>query len=156
MAQGDTEGADLDVLHPERALTVGGRAVTVREYSFIEGLRIQQRVRPIVAGLEAAAEGGDVSMDVLDELVARHTDDVLALVAQACDQPVEWVRGLSDEDGQALLLAWWGVCSRFFIRRLVMRRAWQAAQQPAGATSTPASSTTATAGASSDATPGAS
>lgn len=154
------EGADneLDVLHPEQTLQVGGRTVTVREYSFVEGLRIEAKVRPLVQGLDAMAAEDGPAIDRLYALMAENHELVLELVAQACGQPLDWVRGLGDEDGQSLLMAWWSANARFFLRRLILRRAAEQEQSRArdGAPSSPRSSTTDTDGPTSDATPGAS
>ena len=40
---------DLAILHPDRTLTLGGRAITLREYGFFEGLDVADRAAAFIA-----------------------------------------------------------------------------------------------------------
>ncbi|MDR2259547.1 MAG: hypothetical protein LBE06_01150 [Azoarcus sp.] len=145
---------DLDILAPEREITVGGETVTVREYSFGAQLKhgallaaLAGALRP---ALSPAAGGARQAGDLLDALAA-HADEVVAAIALSVDRPPEWVASLSGEEGEALALTWWSVNMGFFVRRLVTYPALAAALQkpaaPDGAPSSPPSSATATPGA---------
>lgn len=142
------DGEDLAILHPEREITVGGRKLTVREYGFVEGLRLAAIAAPIVQDL-AAISGGDGTLlgyAALQTVFANHADAVVDMIAQACDQPRDWIaEHLSDGDGQALLMTWWAVNGPFFVRRVVQALQMRAALGAfAGAKSTPPSSRPAT------------
>lgn len=147
---------DLETLHPQRDITIAGRALRVREYGWMEGLQLQRSAGPILDALVAASDqpltgGFEQIMDVL----ADHPDELTQLVAQAADVDVAFVRGLTDAEGQALLMTWWLANGGFFVRRVVRRLAVRQAvqaQASAGATSTKPSSNTATASATSAAT----
>lgn len=150
VSPGVADGADdLQVLHPEQAITVAGRDITVREYGFIEGLKLQTLYQPLVDDLHEVAvaiDGGDLSLAQLTAMLARHIENVVQLMAVATDVGPEWIAGLSDEDGTYLMHVWWTVNSRFFWQRVRNQIMAQRAAAPrhAGATSTPSSSSTAT------------
>ena len=48
---------DLEVLHPDRTATIAGRAVTMREYGFIEGLKLAPLYKGIVDDIEQIMKG---------------------------------------------------------------------------------------------------
>lgn len=138
---------DLAILYPEREAPIAGRKVVMREYGFLEGLRLSPLTQPIIDAMASLAQGGSVpDLDALALVFAEHADAVVQLIAAACDQPVEWVAGLDDEPGRELLLLWWGVNAHFFgdrVLRALLGRAMKAAagltssSPSAAATSTP-------------------
>lgn len=137
---------DLEILNPERPVTIAGRDLVLREYGFIEGLRLAELYAPFVDDLyEQLAAGGVVpTLDEIVDLIGRHHTDIVKLVAISADVEEAWVMGLSDRDGMNLLYVWWVVNSHFFMRRVLDRLAAQRAlaRAVAGATSTPSSSST--------------
>ncbi len=150
---------DLAILYPERTATIAGRAVTMREYGFAESFGVYVLAEPLLADLtDAVALREGVAWTTVIGALAKHGDVVMQLVAKAADVDLDWVQGLRDADGQALLMLWWGVNGPFFVRRVVTALAIAAAAKraSAGRTSTPASSPTDTTPAPSDATPPAS
>ncbi len=150
----DKGADDLNVLHPEREVELDGRTVTVREYGFVEGLKIQRSAAVLVAALVEAQGAGDVAYQSVQSIMADHADILIDLMARAADVDADWIRGLSDEDGQLLMMVWWSVNGPFFVRRVAVDVAITA--QSAGQTSTPPSSPTATPSTDSEATPPAS
>lgn len=120
------EGADdLDVLSPDIELELAGRTVTVREYRFIGGLRARAKAKPLIDDLEKfVANGNAVEAGVEDyvELLATHDALVRELMLDSIDgADADFIDGLSETDGEALLLTWWGVCGRFFVRVVAAR-----------------------------------
>jgi hypothetical protein len=151
-----TEGADdLAIIHPDVTETIAGRRITVREYGFIEGLRVRAFMRPFTADLAAVfAAGGEALVEDVLDLLGDHIDVVQQAIAQsiatpgelASDEDLAWVRGLDDADGDLLVNLWWGVCGLFFVRQVVRRTAERARRAAfAGATSTAPSSAPASA-----------
>lgn len=137
----DASIAELDVLAPQRDVPVGGRIVTVREYSYFEGLRLLPQIKPFLEDLQVQFTGPSApSVDAIAELLATHVDLVQQLVARAIapaqpdpyamdiaiGQQVQWMENLNEAEGDLLVLTWWMVNSPFFIRR-VLRAAAQAA-----------------------------
>lgn len=111
----------METLLPDRTLTLGGEEVTVREFRFGESFRVIPLARPILADL-AALRGSDSAGDdlgVFEDLLARHWEATLELMAIAADRPREWIEALPDQDGQLLAWTFWAVNGPFFMRRLV-------------------------------------
>lgn len=143
---------ELEVLHPDRHLTLGRRRVVVREYGHIEWLRLLPQAEPLVADIAAALDSGrDPTYEQALACLVQHIDALAPLVAQAADLDADAHAALSPDDGELLLMTWWGVNGRFFVGRALNRvavareeRRRQAqlppAGAPAGARSTPASS----------------
>lgn len=135
---------ELSILHPERTFTLDGREITVREYGHIEGLRLLAWAKPFTDDLYAIIARGSQAPSVaaMAELLATHADLVRDMVAQAADVEPSWVEGLSDVEGDLLVMAWWQVNAGFFIRRLLARAAAEKLEQRqrAGVASTPPSS----------------
>ena len=78
-----TEGADdLQVLHPELPLSVGGRDLVMREYGFIEGLRVRPIIEPMLKDMEAliGLTTQPTNDQVLD-LMGNHIDEFQEQVA---------------------------------------------------------------------------
>lgn len=128
---------DLDILHPERTVTVGGRDLCLHEYGLVEGLRLRPLHAPLVAALADASAAGDVSdyESVLDVL-ALHADSLAELIAASADIDAEFVRELRGADADLLVLTWWSVNRDFFSFAVVRRMAIARAAAPAGPTST--------------------
>lgn len=132
---------DLEVLHPERVGIVAGRPVMVREYGFVEGLRLQPLTEPIVASLQSVIGNGIPPLEAILAILGEHADAVARLIAIAADVEEDWVGGLNQDDGHQLLMMWWGANGPFWLRLAFLRKA---AQVCAGAISTPPSSAPAT------------
>lgn len=154
------EGADdLSILFPDRTIRIAGQSVTVRELRFAEQLEHHPLLMPLSAALEAAeptALVGPESVNRIYDLLADHWACVVALAAICCDRDEAWVRSLPPAEGENLLLAWWGVNSGFFIRRVWRPKLVAQASRQAGGSSSPPSSAPDTTGSDSAATPPAS
>lgn len=134
----DQAAVELGILHPERVPTIAGRALVVREYGYLEGLRLVGSIKPFLDGLHVvfARARSLPTVDAIVDVIADNVDLVQALIAQAIT-PVDadqqrfaaaiaenaiWMETLSEPDGDLLMLCWWGANGPFFTRRL-MRRA---------------------------------
>lgn len=114
---------EIDILHPDREMTLSGEAVTVREYGFVEGLKLQQRARAMIEALGELLAQGEPSLMDLQSVFSADEHLLTSMLAQAIDRPPEFVAGLSDRQGQDLLMTWWAVNADFFVKRLVAARA---------------------------------
>jgi hypothetical protein len=145
------EADDLAVLAPDAEITLAGEAVTVREYTFGEQLRHGALLTELTEAMRPAFALKEGDVGALFDALAAHHEALLAAIALAVDRAAEWVAALSGEDGETLMLTWWRVNQGFFVRRLVLypvlAAARKAAGAPAGAKSSPSSSTTGTPGA---------
>ncbi|CUZ06741.1 Uncharacterised protein [Serratia marcescens] len=154
---------ELNILIPDRTLTICGVQVTVHEYTLAEQLQHRQPLKAISEGFMDAMNAkpdAEVSIDELYDVLGANWDAVLQAVAVSCGRSVEWVAGLTGEDSERLLLIWWGVNAAFFTRNAIRPALTRLVQQlqnpPPGERSSVASSTTATDSANSDTTPPAS
>lgn len=136
-----------EILFPDREVTLStGEQVTVNEYSFRDGLRMDAFAAPLIADLRQlllAEPDEDAMLAQLDQLFGLHAEIVMQAIAIATAKTVEWLDALGDSDGQKLRLTWWSVNRDFFLRRLVRPRQ---ATLKAWLQSSPDSSATATAG----------
>lgn len=146
-------GDDLAILYPDRETAIAGVHVVMREYGFAESLRLQPLIGPLVRQIAAAADpAGELQPDaIMDVFGGDNAEIVFSLIAHACNQPVEWVKGLGSE-GDELFALWWVVNKDFFTRR-VMQVVLMRGMARAGAKSSPASSPTGTPPAGSGTTP---
>lgn len=131
---------DLAVLHPERQLVLAGKPVTVREYGHIEWLRLQAAAGPLVAALAAILDAGqEPNYEQALQVMADNADTMAPLVAQAANMSVAAFDALAPDDGELLLMTWWGCNGRFFVRRALNRVAVARAEagRSDGARSTP-------------------
>jgi hypothetical protein len=125
---------DLSTIHPDASITVGGRDVLVREYGFVEGMRVRAFMKPFTADLDRLFGTADVLVDEIMEVVGEHIDIVKKAIAQSIAAPgkdaspedIAWLGSLDDQDGDRLLITWWGVNGLFFVRSIVRRAAERA------------------------------
>lgn len=121
---------DLAVLHPDREVTIAGRRLVIHEYGFVEGLKLRAIAQPFIDALytlTGGSGGRPPSFGDIENMLVEHWEQVLPLVARAADVDVEWIEGLTDEDGYLLMQEWWLANAGFFIRRVVERLATERA-----------------------------
>lgn len=113
---------ELETLHPERELVFGKRKVVVREYGHVEWLRLLPQAEPLVAAIAAALEQGrDPTYEEALACLAQHIDALAPLIAQAAGLALADYEQLDPEQGEVLLMTWWGVNGRFFVGRALNR-----------------------------------
>jgi hypothetical protein len=112
--------SDLATLFPERTTTIADRVVVMREYSFVESLHLSAPIAGLVDAMAGVALAGNFhDIDSLRTAFGEQADNVLQLIAAACDQPLGWVQALDAASGEQLMLLWWGVNTDFFLRRVL-------------------------------------
>jgi hypothetical protein len=153
-----TSAETLAILHPERQLVVAERTLEVREYGFIEGLKLQSGCKGFLDGLFGlfAPPAEPPSLEAIADVMAEHIITVQWMIAQAItplyDDPEEfvaavasnarWIGRLPEEAGDLLTACWWEVNKGFFTRRLQRRAlAASAARAAAGPSASSASTT---------------
>lgn len=91
-ASGQEPGADdLEILHPDRTVEIHGRTVTMREYGFVEGLKLRATMQPFLDDLHAMVvnDRGLPPLDRIIDVLASHHSLVVQLIAQAADVELE-------------------------------------------------------------------
>lgn len=107
---------DLQVMHPNLTAIIGGRAITMREYGFIEGLALRPVVQPLLDSLhDRLLVDGEASLEEITLILGRHADIIQQLVAQAADVQPEWVAALKQNEGHNLLMLWWTANGPFYV-----------------------------------------
>ena len=110
--------SDMEVLHPEQILPLGGEIVTIREYGNLEWLRALPKAAPLVAAIADMLIGPEEpGYELALSTIATHADALMPLILQAADRDIAWFEGLSSGDAEMLLMAWWGVNGHFFVQR---------------------------------------
>ena len=117
--------SELDILQPYRTLPIGDREVTVRELGFFESLSLSPQVAALVGALVEKTGGADLDLALLYSVCAAQPEATVALLARACDQPIEWVRSLTASQGDLLVVTFWAVNADFFLQRVLSARAMQ-------------------------------
>lgn len=128
-APGAEAEQDLNVLHPGQTITIAGRQLDIREYGFVEGLRLRPLTQPILDALyqTVATRSTPPELEDILGILADHSEALIALMAVAADVDECWVAGLNQDDGYALMMIWWSVNGPFFIRRVFNRKVAQLA-----------------------------
>ena len=157
----DVPDDELEVLFPERTITVAKKKITLNELTLGDSLRMHAQVAPIVAALTALMRDRDEPLQYRDSvgIFAANLDATFALMAvsSGCDEA--WLRSLGGVDGDLVMLTFWTVNAGFFIQRAANDIAIEAesmrmlAKVLAGEKSSPPSSTTDTAAQNSPDTP---
>lgn len=112
---------ELDILFPNRQLLVGGEEVTVREFTYLEALRLGAKALPLLIAMEEA--GRDTpDLLLLDRLLPQYVDIWFDLLAVATGRDTDWLKALGNRDGERLMLTFWAVNQDFFVRRIALLR----------------------------------
>lgn len=114
---------DLAVLHPDQTLTIAGRELTLREYRFVEGLRLLPLYEPFLEDLYGSLKDGEQvpQLHHLVQIMGQHHAQILELIALSAQVEQDWIEQLDDTEGTQLLYAWWTVNVGFFMRRISSR-----------------------------------
>ena len=112
-------GSEIDILYPDRVLTVGGEIVTVRELAFAQTLRLEAAMGPLIRAFIELPEGDEPITARFEALFGEHAQAWMGFMATACDKPRDWVEQLSDADGRVLSMTVWSVNAAFFTQRVL-------------------------------------
>lgn len=111
----------LAQLHPDRSLTLGGRAVTIREYGFFEGLDVADRAAAFIDDLIVASEAGTLRYVQVRRLFGRHRAVIAVIAAQAADIEVDWLLALPEDELELYMATWFAVNAAFFVREVLVQ-----------------------------------
>ena len=112
---------ELEILFPTAEIEVAGEKLEVKEYTLKQQLQYNAKFMPFINALRASLgnDQEDFSLDDLMVCLSANYQNVMELVAISINKPVEFVESLGNQDGEALLIIWWGVNSDFFTRKAV-------------------------------------
>ncbi len=115
------EADDLDILHPERSFTLAGKDVVVKEYGFLQSLKLRPVAAPFLDALAEFMRDGVPDLEQIIDAIAEHDDIVVQLLSASIDKPEAWISSLGQSDGEYLLFVWWAVNGPFFMRSVQRR-----------------------------------
>nr|WP_308006596.1 DUF6631 family protein [Xanthomonas albilineans] len=126
----------LVALHPNMTITVAGRAVTMREYGFFEGLEVAARCPGFIASIAGMVNANNLSYARVRRLFGLHRGEVVHAAATAANVEVEWVDALQGADAELFISTWFGVTGGFFVHEAVQEVVELRGLQPANPTPT--------------------
>lgn len=113
---------NLEVLMPNREITLAGETITVREYSFKDALTIGNEIDQFVALIVAEMNSTNkLSIEQADLIIINNLELVHSLISTSIQKPVTWIEALSYENGLQLLDWWWVVNSVFFMNAVTRK-----------------------------------
>lgn len=108
---------DLSVLFPDQSILLGEKTVTVQEYPFMTWIELKPQCSEINSQLAAfMTREAEVSIDELLECFEDNFQIIQKLLAVSISESNEYLKTLSDDEMQSLMLTWWGVNKHFFLR----------------------------------------
>ena len=112
---------DAEILFPNAEITVKGETITVKEFSFIQGMKINAMARPMINDLGHFFSDEDADFSSMSVVFDNHAELLIHLMSVSTEKPIEWFETLSDSEGQSLLMTFWSVNKSFFINRLLLK-----------------------------------
>lgn len=110
------------VLFPDMELSIKDELITVREFSFLQGIKTQAIAAPFIKGLSAFFDDeNEATFEKMQAVFSVHIEALIELMAISTGKSEQWISELNDTDGQALLMTFWSVNKAFFINRLLLK-----------------------------------
>ncbi|MBD3610521.1 MAG: hypothetical protein HUJ30_08230 [Gammaproteobacteria bacterium] len=114
---------EAEILFPDQQIVIDGKSVTVKEFTFEQGLELGRVVRPLVVDMESLFEDSeDPNLDDIGAVFAKHIDQFFHMLHCSTSEQIDWLKSLNDSAGNLLMIHFWAVNKDFFIRRLVQRK----------------------------------
>lgn len=136
----DTSAAEqLQAIQGGLPLEIAGRAITIREYGFFEGLEVASRASALIDDMKALGSQGALRYAAIRRLFGKHHLMVVSIAAQSAGVEPAWIESLGDEDKDTFLSTWFGVHSSFFINEVIAEIREDALQAAIASTGTPSS-----------------
>lgn len=117
------KATDEEIIFSESVVTIQGEAITVNEITYVQGLRLNAAIRPMIDDMVAlfAQREREADFEQMQDVFATHADIVNRMMMLATGKDQDFIDSLKDDEGQLLLMTFWQVNAGFFTRRLVSR-----------------------------------
>jgi hypothetical protein len=111
----------LTTCYPEYDIYIGGEWVTVREFTFLQGLRAAQIAQMLLADLAVLFKETEANPGffAITGIFGEHEKELLGLISMATGRDTKWLRELTESEEQQLITAFWTVNWPFFVNRLI-------------------------------------
>jgi hypothetical protein len=118
----DTQAQEeAEILFPDADIVIGGETITVREFGFIEAMKVEPIAWPIIEALaDIGTDWESVDFRQVMMVFADNAEAFVQLIAASTGKSPEWVAELNDRDGNAIANTFWRVNQGFFVRRLLV------------------------------------
>lgn len=137
------EAADeLQVMRPDVPLTLAGRELVVREYTFWESMDVVYAEPAFLDAVIDLLTGSDRDpWEAIRSLFGRFQSFLKSAAATSAGVEAEWIDTLRPRDVDVLMSTWWAVNGHFFLHEAAvkLRGRRTKAELSAGPTSSPAS-----------------
>ena len=149
-----TPAEELRTLIGHQEVELGsGEKVRVQAYGFLDSAQAELialesgLIDRLGALMPAPGDLAGLDTTALKRALFADMAALIHLVALSVGRPVAWVKALSGDDGQLVLLAWWSLNQLFFLRSAAIESGIRAGRSAAaaGSPSSPGSSATGTA-----------
>lgn len=113
---------DLAVLMPNHEITISGKTITIREYSFKDALTIGAEIDQFAALIVTEMNGTNkITLAQADSIIINNLELIYSLVSVSINEPVSFIENASYEDGMQLLDWWWTVNASFFMNAVTRK-----------------------------------
>ena len=123
------ENGDLQVLLPNREITLNGEVVEIKPFAFGKIPKVIKQASHLIQVVMSLPEGlitedGDINLEdpattiVLASMLEHGGGAIFEILALAANKPMSWVEELQPDEGILLLVKVWEVNKDFFTRRL--------------------------------------
>jgi hypothetical protein len=111
----------LNTCYPECDIYISGERITVREFTFLEGLRAAHTAHMLLADLAALFKEVEATPGFLAiaGILGEHEKELRGLISIATGRDTEWLKELTESEERQLLMTFWAVNWPFFVNRLV-------------------------------------
>jgi len=111
----DPTATDLDILFPERHITVEGKPLIVREYSFKESLQLDAMLQPLISALSQKinVEQAHLPLEEAISILTKEVDRLIQLIAISTNSEPDFIERLGQREGRELLMLWWTINAPF-------------------------------------------
>ena len=110
---------ELEILSPDLDLQVGGKAITVRELTYFERLRLAPATRPLIRSIaEAMAEQGEATPAALFKAIEDNAELFIRIACMVTGLDEAGFDALTEGEGEQLITAVYIVNRDFFGSRI--------------------------------------
>ena len=93
---------ELEILSPDRAISIGGESLVIRELSYLQAIRFGTRARPLIESLACAIIGNEIDDKAFLEAVEDHAEIFLEMICLCTGRKAEDFDGISEEEGEKI------------------------------------------------------
>jgi Family of unknown function (DUF6631) len=115
----------LNIMFPDRDIQLSGEPFTVREFSYIESIKLASKSVGLINSLAGIlSDQSTVKLSDVETAIADNIEDWIFLLAASIGEEPDFVAQLDDKAGTVLSMAFWEVNGPFLLRRVMASKIW--------------------------------